>query len=92
MKRETGSTDTVTPQYSRPPRCACCDGTIELSANQDIALGLNALMYGMTVQYLPGDEDLPEDGLEQMALAMMTGMREWTLEGRKPRSRRRTRR
>jgi AcrR family transcriptional regulator len=52
---------------------------------EDIALGLNALMYGMAIQYLPGDDDLPQDGLEQMALAMMTGIREWTLEGRKPR-------
>jgi hypothetical protein len=25
------------------------------------------------------------DGLEQMALAMLTGIREWTLEGRRPR-------
>jgi hypothetical protein len=40
---------------------------------------------------LHSDEDLPEDGLEQMALAMMTGIREWTLEGRRPRSQRRTR-
>jgi len=52
---------------------------------RDIAAGLNALMFGMTLQYLPGDEDLPDDALEQMALLMMTGMREWTLEGRKPR-------
>jgi AcrR family transcriptional regulator len=59
---------------------------------RDIAIGLNALMYGMAIQYLPGDEDLPDDGLEQMALAMMTGIREWTVEGRNPRRGRRARR
>ena len=31
------------------------------------------------------DEDLPEDALEQMSAAMLTGIREWTREGRKPR-------
>jgi DUF438 domain-containing protein len=31
------------------------------------------------------EDDLPEDALERMALAMMTGIREWTLERRKPR-------
>jgi AcrR family transcriptional regulator len=54
----------------------------------DIAVGINALTFGMALQYLPGDEDLPEDVLEQMALAMLTGIREWTLEGRRPRRRR----
>lgn len=52
-------------------------------------MGINALTFGMALQYLPGDKDLPEDALEQMALAMLTGIREWTLEGRKPRRRRR---
>jgi AcrR family transcriptional regulator len=42
-----------------------------------IALGLNALIYGMALQYLPGGEDLPEDGLEEMAAALLTGIREW---------------
>jgi AcrR family transcriptional regulator len=48
---------------------------------QDIALGLNALIYGVALQYLPSPDDLPEDGLEQMARALMTGIREWTLRG-----------
>ena len=48
---------------------------------EDIALGLNALIYGVALQYLPNPEDLPEDGLEQMARALMTGIREWTLRG-----------
>ena len=50
---------------------------------EDIALGLNALIYGIAMQYLPAPDDLPEDGLEQMAAALMTGMREWTIEARK---------
>jgi AcrR family transcriptional regulator len=61
---------------------------------EDIALGLNALIYGMALQYLPGDDDLPEDGLELVALAMMTGIREWSGQRRRPaagRPRRRTR-
>ena len=48
---------------------------------QDIALGLNALIYGVALQYLPGPDELPEEGLEQMAQALMTGIREWTLRG-----------
>jgi AcrR family transcriptional regulator len=48
---------------------------------EDIALGLNALIYGMALQYLPAPEDLSEDALEQMAVALMTGIREWTVEG-----------
>jgi AcrR family transcriptional regulator len=50
---------------------------------EDIALGLNALIYGMALQYLPAREDLPEDALEQMAVALMTGIREWTLDARR---------
>ena len=57
---------------------------------RDVAVGLNALTYGMALQYLPGDEDLPDDGLAEMALAMLTGIREWTMEGRKPRRSRRS--
>jgi AcrR family transcriptional regulator len=56
---------------------------------KEIAMGLNALIYGVALQYLPDDDDHPEDGLEQMALAMMTGIREWSLEGRRPRRKRR---
>jgi AcrR family transcriptional regulator len=63
-------------------------GELPLPA-EDIALGLNALIYGMAMQYLPGDENLPEDGLEQMAAALMTGIREWTLEARTGKRRRR---
>jgi AcrR family transcriptional regulator len=51
----------------------------------DIAVGINALTFGMALQYLPCDDELPDDALEQMALAMLTGIREWTLERRKPR-------
>jgi len=51
----------------------------------DIAVGINALTFGMALQYLPGDDELPDDALEQMALAMLTGIREWTLERRRPR-------
>lgn len=57
---------------------------------RDVAVGLNALTYGMALQYLPGDGDLPDDGLAEMALAMLTGIREWTMEGRKPRRSRRS--
>lgn len=46
------------------------DGSLPLPP-RDLALGLNAPMYGMALQ-----------------LAMMTGIREWTLAGRKPRRRR----
>jgi hypothetical protein len=51
---------------------------------KDIALGLNALTYGMAMQYLPGGDDLPEDALEEMAVALMTGIREANIGARKP--------
>jgi hypothetical protein len=41
MTREIAGSGTATSDFARPPRCICCDGTIEMSPDQDIALGLN---------------------------------------------------
>jgi hypothetical protein len=41
MKHETTGSGATTPDIARPPRCICCDGIIEISPDQDIALGLN---------------------------------------------------
>ena len=49
---------------------------------RDIALGLNALTYGMALQYLPGGEDLSDDALEEMAVALLTGIREANIGSR----------
>lgn len=50
---------------------------------KDIAVGLNALTYGVAFQYLPGGEDLPDDVLEEMAVALMTGVREASVGARR---------
>jgi hypothetical protein len=41
MKRETAGSDTAALEFSKPPRCVCCGGEIEMLRDQDIAFGLD---------------------------------------------------
>ena len=41
MKLEMTANDTAAVTSGRAPRCVCCAGVIEISADQDMSLGLN---------------------------------------------------
>ena len=52
-------------------------GGYELSRPpQDIALGANALLFGIALEYLADPDAVPHDALETMELALLTGLRE----------------
>jgi AcrR family transcriptional regulator len=53
--------------------------TLPLPADQ-IALGLNALVYGMALQYFADPDDLPEGVLSDITHLVFRGAREWSRE------------
>jgi AcrR family transcriptional regulator len=46
-----------------------------------IALGLNALVFGMAIQYFTDPDEMPDDVLTEITQLVFRGAREWSSEG-----------
>ena len=57
-------------------------GSWELpEAPEDLALGINALVYGIALQYMAAPEEMPDDLLEKIVGLIFTAISDWNERG-----------
>lgn len=55
--------------------------------SEDLALGINAIVYGIALQYMAAPDEMPDDILETTVDLIFNAIREWNEQGAPPRRR-----
>ena len=54
---------------------------------EDLAIGINALVYGVALQYMAAPDEMPDELLGKIVDLIFTGIRDWNEQGAPPKRR-----